>query len=161
MNSFKLIRTICRSTCIFRNSYFNCMYCKLDDIYKNWSGITYNRLIIIVIKNQCLFCGKSLRVVPINSEEYCPHCGCKIEQEHKKIQIWWWGAFHEKEYIKDYRCDNVNYSYCIYNVCIEPSRKEFPLEQYNYLVTVWCIFSCDNSAAYCSEDEKVKAKHSV
>lgn len=36
------------------------------------------------------------------------------------------------------------------------SRKEFPLEQYNYLVTVWCIFSCDSSAAYCSEDEKVR-----
>ena len=33
------------------------------------------------------FCGKSLRIVPINSEEYCPHCGCKIEQEHKKIQV--------------------------------------------------------------------------
>ena len=156
MNSFKLFRTICRSTGIFKNSYFNFMYCRLDDICKNWSGITYNRLFIIVIKNHCPFCGKSLRVVPINSEEYCPHCGCKIEQEHKKIQIWWWGAFHEKEYIKDYRCDNVNYSYCIYNVCIEPSRKEFPLEQYNYLVTVWCIFSCDSSAAYCSEDEKVR-----
>lgn len=70
-------------------------------------------------------------------------------------------ALHEKEYIKDYRFDNADYSYCIYNVCIEPSRKEFPLEQYNYLVTVWCIFSCDRSAAYCSEDEKVKAKHSV
>ena len=64
------------------------MYCRMDDICKNWSGITYNRLIIIVIKNQCSFCGKSLRVVPINSEEYCPHCGCKIEQEHKKIQVW-------------------------------------------------------------------------
>ena len=88
LNSFKLFRTICRSTCIFRNSYFNFMYCRLDDICKNWSGITYNRLIIIVIKNQCPFCGKSLRVVPINSEEYCPHCGCKIEQEHKKIQVW-------------------------------------------------------------------------
>ena len=87
LNSFKLFRTICRSTCIFRNSYFNFMYCRLDDICKNRSGITYNRLIIIVIKNQCPFCGKSLRVVPINSEEYCPHCGCKIEQEHKKIQV--------------------------------------------------------------------------
>ena len=63
------------------------MYCRLDDICKNRSGITYNRLIIIVIKNQCPFCGKSLRVVPINSEEYCPHCGCKIEQEHKKILV--------------------------------------------------------------------------
>ena len=72
MNSFKLFRTICRSTGIFRNSYFNFMSCRLDD------------------------------------------------------------------------------------VCIEPSRKEFPLEQYNYLVTVWCIFSCDSSAAYCSEDEKVR-----
>ncbi|RHQ88862.1 hypothetical protein DWX80_18935 [Ruminococcus sp. AF21-3] len=46
-----------------------------------------NRLIIIVIKNQCPFCGKSLRGVPINSEEYCSHCGCKIEQEHKKIPV--------------------------------------------------------------------------
>ena len=34
----------------------------------------------------------------------------------------------EKEYIKDYRFDNADYSYCIYNVCIEPSRKEFSLE---------------------------------
>ena len=32
----------------------------------------------------------------------------------------------------------------------------FALEQYNYLVTVWYIFSCDSSAAYCSEDEKVR-----
>ena len=38
----------------------------------------------------------------------------------------------------------------IYNVCIESSRKEFSLEQYNYLVTVWCIFSCDSGAVYCS-----------
>lgn len=45
-------------------------------------------------------------------------------------------ALHEKEYIKDYRCDNVDCSYCICNVFIEPSEKEFPLEQYNYLVTV-------------------------
>ena len=49
LNSFKLFRTICRSTSIFRNSYFNFMYCRLDDICKNWSGITYNRLIIIVL----------------------------------------------------------------------------------------------------------------
>ena len=35
LNSFKLFRTICRSTCIFRNSYFNFMYCRLDDICKN------------------------------------------------------------------------------------------------------------------------------
>ena len=33
---------------------------------------------------------------------------------------------------------------------IKPSRKEFPLEQYNYVVTVWCIFSCGSSVAYCS-----------
>ena len=38
------------------------------------------------------------------------------------------GTLHEKEYIKDYRFDNVDYSYCIYNVCIESSRKEFTLE---------------------------------
>ena len=29
-------------------------------------------------------------------------------------------------------------------------EKEFSMEQYNYVVTVWCIFSCDSSAAYCS-----------
>ena len=61
------------------------------DGWSFWSHLRrkkHNRLIIIVIKNQCPFCGKSLRVVPINSEEYCPHCGCKIEQEHKKIQVW-------------------------------------------------------------------------
>ena len=63
---------------------------------------------------------------------------------------------HEKEHIKDYRFDNADYSYCIYSVCIEPSRKEFPLEQYNYLVTVWFIFSCDSGAAYCSKDEEVR-----
>ena len=59
------------------------------------------------------------------------------------------GALHEKECTKDYRCDNVDCSYCIYSVSIESSRKEFPLEQYNYLVTVWYIFSCDSGAAYC------------
>ena len=30
------------------------------------------------------------------------------------------------------------------------------MEQYNYLVTVWCIFSCDSGAAYCSKDEEVR-----
>ena len=29
-------------------------------------------------------------------------------------------------------------------------EKSFPLEQYNYVVTVWCIFSCGSSVAYCS-----------
>ena len=33
-----------------------------------------------------------------------------------------------KRVYQDYRFDNVDYSYCIYNVCIESSRKrEFPL----------------------------------
>ena len=57
---------------------------------------------------------------------------------------------HEKEYIKDYRFDNADYSYCIYNVCIEPSRNEFSMEQYYYVVAVWCIFSCDSNVAYCT-----------
>ena len=35
--------------------------------------------------------------------------------------------YMKKKYIKDYRCDNADCSYCIYNVCIKPSRKEFPL----------------------------------
>lgn len=30
---------------------------------------------------------------------------------------------------KDYRCDHADCSYCIYNICVEPSREEFPLEQ--------------------------------
>ena len=29
---------------------------------------------------------------------------------------------------------NADYSHCIYNVCIESSGNEFPLEQYYYLV---------------------------
>ena len=30
------------------------------------------------------------------------------------------------------------------------------MEQYNYLVTVWCIFSCDSGTVYCSKDEEVR-----
>ena len=33
---------------------------------------------------------------------------------------------------------------------IEPSRNEFSLEQYHYLVTVWFIYSCDSHVAYCA-----------
>ena len=62
---------------------------------------------------------------------------------------------HEKAYIKDSRFNNADYSYCIYSVCIEPSRNEFSLEQYHYLVTVWFIYSCDSHVAYCAEDEEV------
>jgi len=53
---------------------------------------------------------------------------------------------HEKAYIKDSRFNNADYSYCIYSVCIEPSRNELSLEQYYYLVTVWFIYSCDSHA---------------
>ena len=88
------------------------MYCRLDDICKNRSGITYNRLIIIVIKNQCPFCGKSLRVVPINSEEYCPHCGCKIEQEHKKIQVCRIQKFNMKCEIE--RMETIRSIFCLF-----------------------------------------------
>ena len=56
----------------------------------------------------------------------------------------------EEKIIKDYRFDHADYSHCIYNVCIESSRNEFSMEQYYYMVDVWCIFSCDSSAAYCS-----------
>ena len=54
---------------------------------------------------------------------------------------------------------NICHQYYFFHVCnvfIEPSEKEFPLEQYNYLVTVWRIFSCDSGAAYCSKDEEVR-----
>ena len=36
-------------------------------------------LIIIAIKNRCPFCHHSLRIAPISGEEFCSHCGCKIE----------------------------------------------------------------------------------
>ena len=81
--------------------------------------------------------------------------GCSFIGEYgilglvQQIKIWR-GDLHEKERIKNRRFGNADYSCCIYNVCGEPSRNEFSLEQYHYLVTVWCIFSCDRSAAYCS-----------
>ena len=48
-------------------------------------------------------------------------------------------VFHENLFDEDVYKRQVDCSYCIYSVCIEPSRKGFPLEQYNYLVTVWYI----------------------
>ena len=60
------------------------------------------------------------------------------------------GDLHEKEHIKNRRFGNADYSCCIYSVCIEPSRNEFSLEQYHYLVTVWFVCSCDSRAVYCA-----------
>ena len=62
----------------------------------------------------------------------------------------WRGDLHEKEHIKNRRFGNADYSCCIYNVCGEPSRNEFSLEQYHYLVTVWFVCSCDSRATYCT-----------
>lgn len=42
-------------------------------------GILILDIILIALKNRCPFCKKSLRIAPIMSEEFCPHCGCKIE----------------------------------------------------------------------------------
>ena len=67
----------------------------------------------------------------------------------QQIKIWR-GDLHEKEHIKNRRFGNADYSCCIYNVCGEPSRNEFSLEQYHYLVTVWFVCSCDSRAAYCA-----------
>ena len=81
--------------------------------------------------------------------------GCSFIGEYgilglvQQIKIWR-GDLHEKEHVKDYRFANVDYSCYIYNVCIEPSRNEFSLEQYHYLVTVWFIFPCNSRAAYCA-----------
>ena len=36
-------------------------------------------IIIIAIKNRCLFCNKALRIAPVKGEEFCPYCGCKID----------------------------------------------------------------------------------
>ena len=67
----------------------------------------------------------------------------------QQIRIWR-GDLHEKEHIKNRRFGNADYSCCIYNVCGEPSRNEFSLEQYHYLVTVWFVCSCDSRATYCT-----------
>ena len=67
----------------------------------------------------------------------------------QQIKIWR-GDLHEKEHIKNRRFGNADYSCCIYNVCGEPSRNEFSLEQYHYLVTVWFVCSCDSRATYCT-----------
>lgn len=42
-------------------------------------GILILDVILIAMKNRCPFCKKSLRIAPIRPEEFCPHCGCKIE----------------------------------------------------------------------------------
>ena len=42
-------------------------------------GILILDIVLIALKNRCRFCKKSLRIAPITSEEFCPHCGCKIE----------------------------------------------------------------------------------
>ena len=81
--------------------------------------------------------------------------GCSFIGEYgilglvQQIRIWR-GDLHEKEHIKNRRFGNADYSCCIYNVCGEPSRNEFSLEQYHYLVTVWFVCSCDSRATYCT-----------
>ena len=36
-------------------------------------------IILMALKNRCPFCKKPLRIAPIKNDEFCPHCGCKIE----------------------------------------------------------------------------------
>lgn len=80
MSSFKLFRTICRIAGIFLGIVI-LISCIADWMIFAKIGVVLLiiDLIIIAIKNRCPFCGKSLRVAPINGEEYCPYCGCKIE----------------------------------------------------------------------------------
>lgn len=80
MSSFKLFRTICRIVGIFLGIVI-LISCIADRMIFAKIGVVLLiiDLIIIAIKNRCPFCGKSLRVAPINGEEYCPYCGCKIE----------------------------------------------------------------------------------
>ncbi|GEM_PF-2070106 len=35
-------------------------------------------IVVIAVKNRCPFCHKQLRIAPIRGGEYCPHCGCEI-----------------------------------------------------------------------------------
>lgn len=80
MSSFKLFRTICRIVGIFLGIVI-LISCIADWMIFAKIGVVLLiiDLIIIAIKNRCPFCSKSLRVAPINGEEYCPYCGCKIE----------------------------------------------------------------------------------
>ena len=34
---------------------------------------------LIAAKNRCPFCNQSLKIAPIKGQEFCPHCGCKID----------------------------------------------------------------------------------
>lgn len=37
-------------------------------------------LILSAVKSRCPFCHKPLRITPpVDGEEFCPYCGCKIE----------------------------------------------------------------------------------
>ena len=80
MSSFKLFRTVCRIVGIFLGIAI-LISCIADWMIFAKIGVVLLiiDLIIIAIKNRCPFCGKSLRIAPINGEEYCPYCGCKIE----------------------------------------------------------------------------------
>ena len=38
-------------------------------------------IVLIAIKNRCPFCHKSLRIAPIKGDEFCPYCGCKVDDK--------------------------------------------------------------------------------
>lgn len=79
MDSFRLLRTICRFIGII-SSVLALVSIIVDFKIGIIIGVIFLvvDLIVIAIKNRCPFCHKSLRIAPIKGEEHCPYCGCEI-----------------------------------------------------------------------------------
>lgn len=80
MSKFTLSRTICRIagilSCVAALIGLNLHSAAL--VLASAAVLAVD-LILIAWKNRCPFCKKALRIAPIQYEEYCPYCGCKIK----------------------------------------------------------------------------------
>lgn len=80
MSKFTLFRTICRIvgilSCVAALIGLNLHSAAL--VLASAAVLAVD-LILIAWKNRCPFCKKALRIAPIQYEEYCPYCGCKIK----------------------------------------------------------------------------------
>ena len=80
MLSFKIKRKIWRIVGI------SCCVIALIALFNDWKPALFVSLfvlladlVIIAVRNRCPFCRRPLRIAPTSGEEYCPHCGSKIE----------------------------------------------------------------------------------